>query len=103
MSAQQIGDLAEVKFTKYTRLTVGQLKCTSNFSRQITSAGAEISHALLSLPTLKLHRIFTHNLAPHVDVACFKVCRQRVTLSLSCEISAPAEVICLEKLEVHFN
>ena len=44
MSAQQRSDLAEVKLTKYTRLTVGQLKCTSDFSRQITSAGAEISH-----------------------------------------------------------
>ena len=41
---QQSSDLAEVKLTKYTRLTVGQLKCTYNFSRQITSAGAEISH-----------------------------------------------------------
>ena len=103
MSAQQMGDLAEVKFIKYTRLTVGQLKCTCNFLRQITSAGAEISHALLSLPSLRFSRFLLSYLVNYVDVVYFKVCRNRVTHSLSCEISAPAEVICLEKSEVHFN
>ena len=79
---QQSSDLAEVKFTKYTRLTVGQLKCTSNFSRQITSAGAGISHALLSLPILKLYMSLLSYLVHHVDVVYFKVCRQSVTHSL---------------------
>ena len=64
MSAQQNGDLAEVKLTKYTRLTVGQLKCTSNFSRQITSAGAEISHEIVRhalLADFKVHDIHMMN------------------------------------------
>ena len=68
ISVQQIGDFAEVKLSKYTRLTVGQLKCTSDFSRQITSAGKEISHALLSLPSLSSTGYFISSLVHHVDV-----------------------------------
>ena len=97
MSAQQKGDFAEVKLSKYTRLTVGQLKCTSNFSRQITSAGAGISHALLSLPILSYTCLYFPTWFI-MWMSCTLKSASRAWRTISCEISAPAEVICLEKL-----
>ena len=39
---------AEVKLTKYMKFSIGQLKCASNFMKQITSARRELSHAYYS-------------------------------------------------------